>query len=161
MTIAVVTTAVAVSACERAEAEPPLANSFPSAGRLAEAALAALEAGDRQELERMMVTRDEYENLLWDQLPESHSLPLDYVWMLNQKNSSRALDRAIENLQGVHFDLMDVTFREPVEEYDGFRIHIGARTLVRRSSDGAQGEIPLLDVMVERGGRWKLLNFGD
>lgn len=154
--------ALAAGGCAEAEpAIPPFENSFASPGRLAEAALLALESGDRTALERMRITREEYESVLWEQLPESNDLPLDYVWMLNQRNSERALTQSLENLGGIEFRLMDMSFDGDVEEYDGFTIHQGGHMMVQRMTDGMQGEIPLLDVFVERGGRWKLMNFGD
>lgn len=148
--------------CETAEAgSSALPNSYSSPGRLADAALTALIAGDREALEAMRITREEYETHLWDQLPESSDLPIDYVWMLNDRNSRNALNHAIEAMSGTEFRLMDVQFTRPSESYDGFTVHFGAEMLVQRAEDGAQGEIPLLDVMVEKDGGWKLLNFSD
>jgi hypothetical protein len=33
--------------------------------------------------------------------------------------------------------------------------------MVRRVSDGEEGVLPILDVVVEYGGRWKLLNYDE
>lgn len=126
-----------------------------------QAVLDALEKGDRAALEKMRVTREEYETLLWPQLPESHDLTFDYAWHLNEHNSSRALDRALEHFTGVRFALEDVRFTEPVEEYDGFSLHLGARVAVTRLTDGMRGELRILDAMVEMNGGWKLLNFDE
>lgn len=155
------TGAVLAGGCARAEAAPSLPDSYPSRNALVQAVLDALENGDRSALERARVTREQYETLLWPYLPESNSLTFEFAWDLNERNSTKALARAIENFEGVRFALEDVQFTEPVEEYPGFKLYLGARVIATRLSDGRRGELPVLDAMVEMNGRWKLLNFAD
>ena len=50
---------------------------------------------------------------------------------------------------------------EKIEEYEGFTLYQEARMTVRRTDTGAEGLIPLMDVVVEMGGGWKFLNFGE
>ena len=38
-------------------------------------------------------------------------------------------------------------------------LHRGAKIRVRRASDGEEGEIALVDVLFERNGGWKLMNY--
>ena len=56
---------------------------------------------------------------------------------------------------------MSLEFKEPAEEYDGFTLYLGAELTVRRKSDGEQRILPILDVLVDYGGRWKLLNIDE
>ena len=58
-----------------------------------------------------------------------------------------------------HFELLGVEFTDPPEVYETFTWHFGPRLRVRRLSDGREGELPILDVVLERNGRWKLMNF--
>jgi hypothetical protein len=128
---------------------------------LGQAVLDGLEAGNRSALEQMRITREEHEVLFWPHLPESNDLPFDYAWNLNERNSSIGLTRALEQFAGQAFELIEIRFSEPEEEYPDFTLHLGARLIARRLADGEVGELPLLDVLVERGGRWKLLNFDE
>lgn len=43
--------------------------------------------------------------------------------------------------------------------YPDFTLHRGARLKVVRVADGAEGELILLDVLVERPEGWKLLDY--
>lgn len=153
--------ALVAGACAAAEASPALPHSYESRNALVQAVLVALEKGDRAALEQMRMTREEYERLIWPQLPESNDLTFEYAWSLNQHNSIAALDRALEQFTGVRLALEDVRFAEPAEEYTGFTLHLGARVIARRLRDGMLGELTVLDAMVEMGGRWKLLNFDE
>ncbi|MQA92213.1 MAG: hypothetical protein GEU90_18640 [Gemmatimonas sp.] len=152
------TSALFVAGCS-GDADFP--NSYRSSEALIAAALDAMQEGDREALETLRVSENEYGTLLWDQLPESRHFPLEYVWSVNEHNSQKALDELLPVLSGSSLELIELTFDEPVEEYDGFRLFLGARTRVRRESDGEEAILPLFDGFVERDGRWKLLNFSD
>jgi hypothetical protein len=108
-----------------------------------------------------MVTREEHETLLWDQLPSRKHFNFEYVRALNERNSAKALQNAIDEFGGGDFEFVSIEFTEPSEEYDGFNLHFGARMTVRRRSDGEEGALPILDVILEYGGRWKLMNYDE
>lgn len=139
----------------------PLNNSFASAEALADAVLEALEQEDRDAMLALMVTSEEHLELLWEQLPESDHLPFDYARDLNERNSVKAITAALDDFGGTEFDLVSIVFSEDAEQYEGFTIHLGAVLTVRRVSDGVEGTIPILDVLLEYGGRWKLMNYDE
>ncbi len=138
-----------------------LENTFASPEDLAEAVLEALEREDSEALLALMVTSDEHHELLWERLPESNHLPFDYARELNERNSGKAITQAISRFGGNRFELLSIEFSEDAEQYEGFTLHFGAVLKVKRVSDGVEGTLPILDVLLEYGGRWKLMNYDE
>lgn len=153
--------ALAAAACGRADASsaPRMEGAYPSAEALVEAALDAVAREDTAKLQSLLVTRDEHHDLLWASLPESEDLSFEYVRWLNEHNTGKAMRRALERFGGETFRLEKITYTEGTETYPGFELHLGARLTVVRESDGAEGELTLADVLVERPEGWKLLNY--
>ena len=143
--------------CDRS----PLSNSYGSIEALGEAVLNALELEDTEALLALMVTSNEHESLLWDQLPESNHLTFEYARQLNERNSGKAVTNAIANFGGNEFELVSIEFSEDAEQYEGFTLHFGAVLKVRRVSDGLEGNLPILDVVLEYADRWKLMNYDE
>lgn len=139
----------------------PLSNSFDTPEALVQAVLDALEKEDRDALWALMVTREEHEDLLWEQLPESNHLPFDYARQLNERNSNKGIGQAISRYGGNEFELISIEFTDPPEQYEGFTLYFGTVLTVRRASDGEEGTLPILDVVLEYDGRWKLMNYND
>lgn len=148
---------ITASAC----AENGLSDAYRSREALARAVLRAIADNDRDALHALRVTRDEHLELLWDELPESRDTPFEFAWNLNQANSRKGLRNALARYGGTEFELAAIEFTEPPEVYDTFTLHFGTRLVVRRVRDGREGELPILDVILERNGRWKLMNFKD
>jgi hypothetical protein len=69
------------------------------------------------------------------------------------------LTRALDRYGGEADELIEIEFTDSPEVYETFTLHFGARLRVRRTSDGREGGLPILDVGLERNGRWKLMNF--
>lgn len=136
-----------------------LSHSKGSAEELAQAVLDGLEARDRAALEELLVTREEHRELLWDELPERTYLSFEVARELNERNTRKGLARALDRFGGEAYELIDLEFTDPPEVYETFTWHFGPRLRVRRVSDGREGELPILDVVLERNGRWKLMNF--
>jgi hypothetical protein len=80
---------------------------------------------------------------------------------LNERNTRKGLNQALADFGGQRFELIDIEFADDSEHYDGFSIHFVQRLVVRRVSDGREGTLDILDVMVERAGRWKLMNYDE
>lgn len=152
---------VAVAGCGRADASsaPTMDGAYPSAGALVEAALDAVAREDTARMKSLLVTRDEHRDLLWDALPESEHLTFEYARWLNERNTNKAIVRALERFGGQEFRLEEIEYTKDVESYPGFTLHRGTRLTVVRVSDGAVGELTLVDVLVERPEGWKLLDY--
>lgn len=144
---------------ESPEARSGLRNAFPSDSSAIQAALDAVQAEDVEALEAMLLTRAEHRTLVWDSLPEKNYFSFDYVRLLNEKNSRKAITRALERYGGQELELVDVEYEKGTETYGDVILHRGAKIRVRRVADGEVGEIPLVDVLFERNGGWKLMNY--
>lgn len=162
---------LAATACGRADASsadaassetssaPVMENAFPSAEALVEAALEAVADEDREAMKSLLVTRDEHLDLLWPSLPESEQMTFEYARWLNEHNTGKAIARALERFGGREFRLRRIEYTKDTETYPGFTLHRGATLMVERMSDGAEGELTLVDVLVERPEGWKLLDY--
>jgi hypothetical protein len=148
-------------ACSDIAQDSPLANARTSPEALAEAALRAMAEGDEDALAALMVTREEYETLLWPSLPDKDYVPFEFVWSLTGPRSRKARRVVMGDFQGVPLELVKVELGEEVEAYEGFSLFQEARMTVRRTDTGGEGPIPLMDVVVEMDGAWKFLNFAD
>lgn len=156
----IVTVMPSLQACaEDLEAQSGLTGAFPSAEAATQAALDALATGDGDALEGLLLTREEHRDLIWDQLPEREYFSFDYVRFLNEKNSGKAINQAVSRYRGSELEVLSITFEKDAETYSDFTLHRGAKLMVRRPSDGREGELKLVDVFVERNGGWKLMNY--
>lgn len=144
---------------EGPEAPMALSHTYDSPEALGRAVLDALRRRDRGALESLRVTREEYLELFWPELPERDDTPFDFAWQLNDDHSRTGISQALGEFGGQDFELIELRFTEPPEVYETFTVHFGAELRVRRISDGKEGTLPILSVVAERGGRWKLLNF--
>lgn len=144
-------------ACGRGDGA--LSHSKGSPEELAQAVIDGLEARDRAALEALLVTREEHRDLLWDELPERTYISFEVARELNERNTRKGLTRALDRYGGQAYEVLGIEFTDPPEVYETFTWHFGPRLRVRRLSDGRDGELPILDVVLERNGRWKLMNF--
>ena len=147
------------AASSETSSAPAMENAYPSAEALVEAALAAVAAEDREAMESLLVSRDEHLDLLWPALPESEHMTFEYARWLNERNTGKAMQRALERFGGREFRLRRIQYTKDTETYPEFTLHRGAKLVVERVSDGAEGELTLVDVLVERPEGWKLLDY--
>lgn len=138
-----------------------LEHAFRSREALAKGVLAAIERGDEEALRRYLVTEEEHRTLLWDQLPESGYLDFRYARRLNERSTGKAIRRVLERYGGQPLRFVGLTFEKETEAYDGFALFRGAALRVRHASTGAEGVIPVLDVLLERNGWWKPMNYDE
>lgn len=145
--------------CSDMASDTPLSNARNSPEALARAALEAVQANDHEALSILQVTREEYETLLWPSLPDREYMPFDFVWSLTGPRSRKARTEVLGEYGGIPLELVRVTLGDEVEEYPDFILYREARMTVRRTDTGAEGEFPLMDVLVFMGDGWKFLNF--
>jgi hypothetical protein len=147
--------ALAASSCSK----PGFGNSYHSMEELAQAVLDGLRLKDEEALWALIVTPEEHETLLWEHLPESQTYSFEYVRQWSERNSRKGLRNALDRFGGIEYELIDIEFTEADEEYPEFTVHFGTRLHVRQVDTGATGVLPVLDVVVERKGQWKLMNY--
>ncbi|MGW8265932.1 MAG: hypothetical protein ACWGSQ_06160 [Longimicrobiales bacterium] len=147
------------AACTEPARESPLADARTSPEALAEDALVAVTRQDEAGLSALMITREEYETLLWPSLPDRTQMPFDFAWSLTGPRSRKARRVVLEEYGGLPIELVKVDLGEEVEPYEAFTLYREARMTVRRADTGQEGSFPLMDVLVVMGGGWKFLNF--
>ena len=149
------------TACAEQGPRSPLGGAVGSPEALAEAALSALVANDDEALAALVVTREEYETLLWPALPDGEHVTFDFVWGMSMPRTRKARRDQLGQYGGLPLVLIRVELGEETEVYEGFTFHRGSRMWVRNSDSGVEGQLPLMDVLVEMAGGWKFLNFRD
>ena len=154
-------TALTLQGCAEASARTPLVDSRESAEALAEAVLEALNHEDKAALQGFLLSREEYEDHLWPEMPDGEYTPFDFVWSLASANNVKGLGQLLAEYGGMHLEVVSITFTEEPEVYDSFTLHLGAEVLVRNPETGDEGVLPSFDVFVEYGAGWKLMNFDE
>ncbi len=149
------------AACSDAVARSPLANAERSEGALVEAVLGALADKDRVALQGFLISREEYETLLWPEMPDQEYTPFEFVWGLNTTNSRKGLSQLLSSFGGMQLQVVSIDVTEEPEAYESFALHPGVEVTVRRTDTGEEGILPSFDVLVEYGGTWKLLNYDE
>ena len=145
--------------CSDLATDSPLANARRSPEALARAALGALATQDDEALRALMITREEYETLLWPSLPDRKHVPFEFAWSVTGPRSRKARRLALADLRDVPLELVKVDLGDEVEAYDDFTLYQEARMSVRRTDTGEEGFLPLMDTLIEMGGGWKFMNF--
>lgn len=147
--------------CSRADARVPLADTRGSEKALVQSVLDAVAAKDEATLRSLLVTKDEYEHVLWPEMPDQKYTPFSFVWSLNAANNRKGLNQLLERYGGMEMEVVSVELPEDPEVYDSFTLYPGTRVTVRRKDTGQEGILPSFDVLVKYGRVWKLMNYDE
>jgi hypothetical protein len=139
----------------------PLSGARTSPEALAEAALVALQQADTASLRALLVSRDEYEQVLWPLLPDRDYVTFEFVWGMSAPRNRKALRNLLADYGTLELELVNVDLGTEIEEHDGLTLYREARMTVRRTDNGVEGMLPLMDAVVHIGGGWKFLNYRD
>lgn len=138
-----------------------------SADELVTAALAAFQAGDTAALQRMMISREEYDRYIYPELKEHFpaardtSAPVrEFIRENHMLSADKALRKSLRQLGGRHMELVSVTFSEGVKSFPTYAIHEGTEVKVRLEN-GDEADLRSLGAMVEMDGVYKLLSYRD
>lgn len=153
--------ALGVAACAKASATVVMEGFSGSAEALIRTALTAVEHRDREALAALLLTREEYETVLWPELPDGQYTPFEFVWSLASTNNRKGLRQLLSEYGGMSLELVSVTFDGEPEVHDHFTLYPDVRVTVRRTDDGIEGTLPSFDVLVKVGGGWKLMNYDE
>ena len=124
--------------------------------------LEGLAAGDRASLAALRLSRDEYVDVVWPELPASDpdlNVPIEYVWADIEARDRRALIRLAPQFEGLAAELEDVACTGEVEELETFRVHTDCWVILRTPS--GKHRIQLFKDVVERGAGYKLFRYYD
>ncbi len=147
-----------------ARAQSPLANTYQTPEALVEAVLEALKANDEEALRGFLISRHEYETVLWPEMPDGQYTPFDFFWGMAFKGQKKGLSRLLTTYGGLDLELVSITMPEAendLEVYDSFTYHKRVEVIVRRRDTGDEGKLPSFDVFLEHDGVWKLANYDE
>jgi hypothetical protein len=156
----ILTALVSVAACSDRATSSPLSNARTTPEALAAAALEAIAAQDDEVLQSLLITRQEYETLVWPVLPDSRgSTTFDFVWGISSPRNRKARREVLEDFRGIPLEVVSVDPGPEIEAYDDFVLYREAILIVRRTDTGEEGRMGFMDVLIEMGGGWKFMNF--
>jgi hypothetical protein len=149
---------VSASACS----PPVLAEpTFESDTALAQAVLDRVARHDAQGLLALSVTKDEFEDLVWPELPASRpgvNLPVSYVWRNSYFKSRSYLSQTLDEYGGRRFELKKVAFAG--EETDYGTYNVSRKTvLVVEDPQGREQRIRLFGSIIRQNGRSKIYSY--
>jgi hypothetical protein len=140
-----------------------LKNGFRTPEALCDAFLSALEKRDTARLYDLTLTRDEYLNWLWVEMPASKpifNIPLEFVWENNWNNSVKGLNKALYNYGGKRLAFAALEFRAPDDEYQSFKLKMKP-LLIAVDSAGNTHKLSYFSAIVEMNGLYKVVNYTD
>lgn len=144
-------------ACNRV---PPLANTYESPDMVAAAVLDALASKDRERLEALALSEQEFRDHVWRELPAAQpgrNLPLSYVWGDLRQKSQVRLSATLAERGGQRVSLDRVRFAG-LTSYATYRVHREATFDVRDAS-GVQAAVRVCGSMIEKDGAWKVFSY--
>jgi hypothetical protein len=140
-----------------------LAGGTKTRDQLVAAYLQALAAADTAALLRLVVTRAEFAWLYYPTTPMGkppYDLEPGLMWFLHTERSDEGLSKALQLYGGKPMTLVDYDCgREG--SHEGKNIVYGPCSLRWRTPDGDTLAVRLFNQILERGGRFKILSFGN
>lgn len=138
----------------------PLVNGQPGPEALAKRFLEYLSANDAKAIQSLRLTKREFCEYVWPELPSSRipNLSCDWAWGQASLKSDGGLSELLPRRAGKRYELVLVRFAGGTQEHDTYRIHKDTR-LVLKDENGRQTEVSILGSMLELDGKYKLFSF--
>ena len=143
--------------------EGELSGGATSLEDLAREILAGLERSDEKALHSLRVTHEEFERIVWPELPQSRpvtNIPFSEVWGFATAQSLAGASRAIGVYGGKHLTLLRIDYSR-AEPFRNFTLLRDVRILIREPVQGRVIGLSLAPSVVERHERYKALIFKD
>lgn len=146
-----------LSSCQKRD----LAHSGDSIDDLAKKVLMAIESNDIKELDALRINHDEFKNYLWPEFPAGKkNFPFDFAWDNLNGKTIKGMTRALTDIGGQEYRLVDVAFEENSERYATFTIYTSA-VLNVTDKDGNVKALKFCGSIIERKGEYKFLSYRD
>lgn len=147
-------------------AEPPragsrrLINAEPSAEALARHILASIARQDKSDLESLRITKQEFCQLVWPELPSSKlpNVTCDFAWEQATLKSIGGFVKMLAAHKGKRYEMVSLSFAKGTDAYRTYKVHKDSR-LVIKDENGLQQEIKLFGSVLELDGQFKLFSF--
>jgi hypothetical protein len=156
--ILLLTAVVGAASCS---SRPLLANTHGSSEDLAAAVLDAVARRDRQRLEMLALSEQEFRDHVWPDLPAAQperNLPFSYVWRDLRQKSQLGLTATLEKHGGQRYEVVAVRFEGASTRYLRCEVHRQTVLTVRRS-DGVVQDLRLFGSSLEEDGAWKVFSY--
>lgn len=137
-----------------------LENAQASPEELSRVFLRALAGRDLAVIKSLRLTKEEFCQYIFPELPSSKvpNLTCDFAWEQATLRSLSGLDKMYTRHQGRKYELVSVRFEKGTESYTSYRVYKETHLTVRDET-GAQAEIRLFGSMLEMDGKYKLFSF--
>lgn len=143
------------------EARKPctLTNASSSAEGLARRLLTDLAREDEQSIKALRISKKEFCDCVWPELPSSRlpNVSCDWAWDQATLNSLSGLSEMMPMHGGQRYELVSLRF-EGTDSYQTYRVHNKTRMIVK-DSNGFEKEIRVCGSMLEMNGQFKLFSF--
>jgi hypothetical protein len=140
---------------------PKLAGSRTSVERLFTDFLDALEKGDEEAIRQLALTKEQFSQFIWPELPASAphtNLNVDFVWNQMHMHSLADLSGTLFRNKGKKYDLVGYRFVDEMEDYRQYKVHRDARLKVV-DEDGEELELNLFGSVLEMDDEFKIFSF--
>lgn len=130
---------------------------------LGRAVCRALHHASRESLQALVVTKQEFQRILWREFPNSRpvtGLTADDGWASLAMQNAGGIGRAVGDWGGRHLAFVRWERRDTVSAFTNFRLHNGL-VLVARDEHGAEHRLDVVRAAAERKGRYKLFAMKD
>lgn len=140
----------------------PLINGQPSPEAVAKRFLEYLSLNDAKAIQSLRLTKQEFCEYVWPELPASQvpNVTCDWAWGQATLKSDGGLSELMPAHGGKGYELVKVRFAGGTEEHYTYRIHKDTR-LTLKDRNGAQREVKILGSMLELDGKYKLFSYRD
>jgi len=129
---------------------------------LAGSVAGAVARNDRQALERLCVSREEYAAHVWPALHigkvKEWQAQQGFVWKQHHMRSDSGLSLVLDRFGGRPCTVLKTVFKEKATEYEGIRVHGGAAVRLR-DAGGAERESRLFGSVIEKNGYYKVFSY--
>jgi hypothetical protein len=125
--------------------------------------IGAMEQADTTALRELLLTRSEFAWLYYETSPESrppYNLSPSLMWFLLEGNGRKGLGRALDEYGGRPLGVIDYQCDE-TSSSEGDNTVWGPCTVRRIEPDGDTVRLRLFGLVLERGGRWKFVNYAN
>jgi hypothetical protein len=132
----------------------------PSPEALARRFLDALAKEDLGAMRELRITREEFCQYIWPELPSSRipNVTCDWAWSQATLKSEGGLYKLLPPHKGKRYELVSVQFLKGVDKYPSYKV-LKETQLVVKDEHGQQKEVRLFGSMLEMNGQFKLFSF--
>ena len=138
-----------------------LSGGYPSLAALGAATVKALNDSSSDELQKLMVTEQEFRDVIFARTPDSlkAGLPVEQAWNWNVETSDLAIHRKLQSYGGKHLHFLSATVRDTTTVFPGKTTYRNVMIAAEDPDDGKQVQFRFLNVVAMVGGRCKVVAF--